>query len=56
LDGGKVMEGICRSCVCRNCKSNAENYTDGMCRNCEECRNHDYDLSALACAEYEKDN
>lgn len=32
----------CEKCMCRKCLENAEDYADGMCRNCECCAENDF--------------
>lgn len=28
---------MCKDCLCNSCMQNAEDYADGMCRECEQC-------------------
>lgn len=30
-----VRKDMCKDCLCNSCMQNAEDYADGMCRECE---------------------
>lgn len=37
-----MRDTACEKCRCRLCMENAEDNTDGMCRNCERCPENDF--------------
>lgn len=47
---------LCKSCLCNSCMNNAEDYADGMCRECENCENEGINHVWTGCKHYESDN
>lgn len=47
----------CQKCLCTTCGYNAENHADGLCRQCECCRENNYEFVVLyTCDEYRDKN
>lgn len=44
----------CKDCICSNCKNNAGNYADGMCRECECCKEDGKIDEAQRCRDYKR--
>ncbi|WP_053983412.1 hypothetical protein [Niameybacter massiliensis] len=47
-------KGPCNDCLCTTCYHNAENHADGMCRECECCREDRCNLISGECKGYEQ--
>ena len=47
---------LCKSCLCNSCMNNAEDYADGMCRECENCEIEGINNTWTNCKQYESDN
>lgn len=50
------MKETCKKCLCNTCSQNAENYADGMCRECEQCEIEERSCALLICKYYESDS
>lgn len=51
-----VRKDRCKDCLCNSCMQNAEDYADGMCRECECCREDGMIDEAQMCRDYESDD
>ena len=46
----------CKGCLCKSCMQNAEDYADGMCRECEQCVIDERDEGLGYCKYYTNDD
>ena len=51
-----MRKDMCKDCLCNSCMQNAEDYADGMCRECEQCEIDERDKALCSCKYYESDN
>lgn len=49
---------LCKTCLCESCLNNAETYTDGLCRDCEQCEIEDFSWhkDGVGCSYYSNDS
>lgn len=51
-----MRKEMCKQCLCNSCMQNAEDYADGMCRECEQCEIDEREEELYNCKYYENDN
>ena len=51
-----MRNDMCKDCLCNTCMQNAEDYAEGMCRECEQCEIDERDNALFSCKYYESDN
>lgn len=50
------MKEKCDKCLCSSCSQNAENFVDGLCRECETCKEDGNRVIENGCSYYTNDN
>lgn len=47
-----MRKEFCDDCICGNCMNNVKDYTNGTCRECEQCNEEDLLDEAQRCRDF----